>query len=87
MASRTVSLEDSAYQRLKAEKQPGESFSEVLNRILGGPRPSFTDLAGLMSNRDAERVRVAIREMRNAEGRAERRLPRRGASRGRNTRH
>ncbi|HYS73543.1 MAG TPA: antitoxin VapB family protein, partial [Thermoplasmata archaeon] len=36
MGTKTISLEDSAYVKLKAAKRAGESFSDVINRILGG---------------------------------------------------
>jgi hypothetical protein len=32
MATKTISLEIDAYERLKASKKPGESFSEVVRR-------------------------------------------------------
>jgi len=43
MGTKTISLEDSAYSRLKAVKRPGESFSDAVNRVLGGNEPSFLD--------------------------------------------
>jgi predicted CopG family antitoxin len=72
MASRTISLEVSAYERLRAAKRPGESFSQTVNRILELSRPSFRALAGILSPREARGVRRAITEMRRQEFRAER---------------
>lgn len=67
MSSRTVSLEVSAYERLRAAKRPGESFSETINRILLDSRPSFRVLAGVLPPREALAVRRAIAEMRKRE--------------------
>ncbi len=71
MTSRTISLEASAYDRLRAAKRPGESFTEVVNRILEISRPSFRVLSGVLSSGDATRVKRAIEKMRAREARAE----------------
>jgi predicted CopG family antitoxin len=72
MASRTVSLEQSAYERLKAAKRPGESFSVTINRLREGRRPSFRSLAGLLTRSDASELRRAVARMRKDEEIAER---------------
>ena len=71
MSSRTVSLQVSAYERLRAAKRPGESFTQTINRILRESRPSFRVLAGALSPKDAAAVRDAIAEMRESEAPAE----------------
>jgi predicted CopG family antitoxin len=70
--SKTVSLEESAYERLKAAKTPGESFSKAINRILENSKPSYRQLAGFFTPDEAKAVREAIRRMRAAEAPAER---------------
>ncbi len=72
MVSRTVSLEASAYERLRAAKRPGESFSETVNRLLVDSRPSFHALAGVLTRADTDDLRGAVRSMRAAEASAER---------------
>ena len=72
MASRTVSLEASAYDRLKSAKRPGESFSETVNRILAPTRPTFRSIAGILAPADGLKVRKAIYQMRRLEEKAER---------------
>jgi predicted CopG family antitoxin len=67
MGSRTVSLEDSAYARLRAAKRPGESFSVTINRVLEGSRPTFRALSGFLSRKDARLVRETIQRMRDEE--------------------
>jgi predicted CopG family antitoxin len=64
MPSKTVSLEASAYDRLKAAKAPDESFSEAINRILADSKPSYRALAGFLSPSEAKRVKGTIRRMR-----------------------
>lgn len=45
MATKTISLEIDAYERLKASKKPGESFSEVVRRAqFSDPVPTGKDL-------------------------------------------
>lgn len=47
MASKTISLEQSAYERLLAAKRQGESFSDVVNRLTTDKEPRLLDLVGL----------------------------------------
>jgi predicted CopG family antitoxin len=35
LASKTISLSEEAYEKLKAEKRKGESFSAVVKRLIG----------------------------------------------------
>ena len=71
MTSRTVSLEASAYERLRLAKREGESFTDTINRILKDSQPSFSRLAGVLSREDARLVRSGIQRMRELERRAE----------------
>lgn len=71
MASKTVSLESSAYERLKASKLPGESFTEAVNRLVKGSAPSFRTLAGSLTPADSRAIKSTIRRMRAAEAVAE----------------
>ncbi|SDK20864.1 antitoxin VapB family protein [Natronorubrum texcoconense] len=57
---RNVRLTEDAYQRLKSRKQAGESFSDTVERIAG--ERSLLDLAGIISDDEAEEMREAIRE-------------------------
>jgi len=87
VSSKTVSLESSAYERLKAAKAPGESFSETVNRILADSTPSIRSLAGFLTASEAKRVKSTIRRMRALEAPAERaRIREWGASSDRNVR-
>jgi predicted CopG family antitoxin len=72
MGTKTISLEDSAYSRLKAVKRPGESFSDAVNRVLGGNEPSFLDFRGMLHSGAAERLAETIARMKVEDIRAQR---------------
>ncbi|WP_255167049.1 antitoxin VapB family protein [Natrononativus amylolyticus] len=57
---RNVRLTEDAYQRLKSRKQAGESFSDTVERIAG--ERSLLDLAGILTDEEAETIRQKIRE-------------------------
>lgn len=57
---RNIRLSEEAYQRLKRRKQPGESFSDTVNRIAG--ERSLLELAGILSDAEAEDMREAIQD-------------------------
>ena len=71
MGTKTISLEDSAYEKLRAAKRPGESFSDVIRRVLGGREPSFSDFRGLVDRRGARGLAEAIAKMREEDIRAQ----------------
>lgn len=55
---RNVRLTEEAYQQLKRQKQSGESFSDTVERIAG--ERSLLELAGILSDEEAETMREAI---------------------------
>ncbi|HET7324332.1 MAG TPA: antitoxin VapB family protein [Halococcus sp.] len=46
MASKTISLREDAYERLKARKRDGESFTEVVLRMTTEDQKDFSNLIG-----------------------------------------
>ena len=75
MGTKTISLEDSAYVKLKAAKRPGESFSDVINRILGCREPSLLDLRGLFDRKSVDQLAAAIARMRDEDIEAQKHRP------------
>lgn len=61
MGSRTVRLDEDVYERLKAAKREDETFSEAVDRLLGGE--SLPELAGLWSDEEVEAARGVLDEV------------------------
>jgi len=62
---KTIGLDASAYERLKAAKAPGESFSDVVRRLLA-PSGSWRDLVGILKA-DGAAMSAWLAEHRGAE--------------------
>ena len=57
---RNVRLTEDAYRQLQSREQAGESFSDTIERL--ADERSLLDLAGILSDEEAEEMREAIRE-------------------------
>ncbi len=57
--TKVISLSDAAYEEMKASKNPGESFSDVVLRIIGKVRQRpLEDFFGLWPGTSAEVERI-----------------------------
>lgn len=65
MGTKTISLELSAYERLRAAKREGESFSAVVHRLTKPSRRSLRELSGILDPATAAKVEESIAEMRS----------------------
>jgi len=60
--SKSIRLSEEAYERLAAHKGADETFSEVVLRLAG--ERSLLELAGILSDEEAEALRDAVEERR-----------------------
>jgi predicted CopG family antitoxin len=72
MATKTISLDEEAYERLRAHKREGESFSDVVKRIAG--ERSWKEVAGILSEEEDKTLEAAIEEGRERSRQRRRRL-------------
>jgi predicted CopG family antitoxin len=62
VAVKTITVTEDAYRKLARLKRTGESFSDVINRVLGGP--SAKSLVGALDGEGGEQVDREVRRMR-----------------------
>ncbi|HEX9341298.1 MAG TPA: antitoxin VapB family protein [Thermoplasmata archaeon] len=62
MAVKTITVTEDAYRKLARLKRSGESFSDVINRVLGGP--SAKTLIGVLDAEGGDDVEREVRRMR-----------------------
>ena len=62
MATKSVTIKESAYEVLKSRKQEGESFSDVIERIAS--RRSLTELLDVLSEEEGESLADEVEKTR-----------------------
>lgn len=75
MGTKTIRLDDEVYERVRAHKRDDETFSEAIDRLIGGA--SLLDLVGTVSDQEAAEMREAIDRSRQAGLNREQELARR----------
>jgi predicted CopG family antitoxin len=75
MATKPVALDTEAYDLLKRQKKPGESFSAVVKR-LAVPRRPLTDFIGIWKDLPQDELKAMKREIRRGRDLDRRRLAR-----------
>ncbi|KOX92804.1 hypothetical protein AMS69_10095 [Haloarcula rubripromontorii] len=58
MGTKHVRLDEDVYEAIRARKHEDETFSEAVERLIGGP--SLLDLAGILSDDEADAFREAV---------------------------
>ena len=64
MATKTISITEEAYERLKMRKENNESFTDVINKITG--KRNIMELAGILSKEEGKKLKEYIKERRKA---------------------
>ena len=59
-ATKTIRVSEDLHARIKAHSREGETLNETLDRLLRGP--SLRELAGILSDEEADRFDEAIEE-------------------------
>lgn len=62
MATKTISLDEDSYNRLKSLKEGDESFSDVVKKVTS--ERSLMDIAGILSDEEADELRENIEKSR-----------------------
>ena len=62
MGTKNIAISEEAYQRLKALRKPGESFTEVIKRITRSR--SILELAGMLSTAEGAELKSTIKKIR-----------------------
>lgn len=63
MGTKTISLADDAYERLKAAKREGESFSDVVRRLTQGV--TLAEYHGVLEGETAEELEAFVEARRS----------------------
>lgn len=58
MGTKHVRLDEDVYEAIRARKHEDETFSEAVERLIGGP--SLLELAGILSDEEADAFREAV---------------------------
>ena len=61
MGTKTISLTESAYARLRALKREGESFSDVVDRLTG--KFALLEVVGILDENTARNLRATRRDV------------------------
>ena len=64
MGTKNFAISDEAYERLKSLKKPGESFTELIERMT--KRQGVVDLAGLLTKSEGLKMKKTVSELREA---------------------
>ncbi len=62
MGIKNIAISDEAYQRLKALKRSGESFTDVVERLTKSR--GVLELAGVLSNSEGKEIKEGVRKIR-----------------------
>lgn len=64
MATKTLTITEDAYERLAMHKEKNDSFSDVIVKHF--PMHSLAELIGILSPKEAEEIKIHLKERRKA---------------------
>lgn len=64
MGTKTIGIREETYERLKARKWEGESYSDVINRLLDETTVDWREGFGTLDTEDAEQLERVIKTSR-----------------------
>ena len=67
MGTRNIAISDEAYERLKSLKRPGESFTQLIERMTKSGR--VEGLVGLLTEDEGSEVKKTVSELRKKSAR------------------
>ncbi len=62
MATKTITITEAAYEKLKMRKKENESFSDVINRVM--PYTDWNEFIGIFSEKSALKLERSIKKVR-----------------------
>jgi len=65
MTSKTISLKEETYERLRREKSDDESFSDVIDRVLSDEEHPLYGLVGIAEDDEVARIRAGSKSFRD----------------------
>ncbi|WP_119821107.1 antitoxin VapB family protein [Halalkaliarchaeum desulfuricum] len=65
MGTKTIGIRDDVYERLKARKREGESFTELMDRLLDETTVDWRDGFGTLTDQDADELEQIVRNSRD----------------------
>ena len=69
MGTKTIGLDDEAYERLEAQKRKGESFSDTVKRITEAVASDWREGFGRLDDETADRIAAVVAESRESTAR------------------
>ncbi|USZ67271.1 antitoxin VapB family protein [Halorussus salilacus] len=66
MGTKTIGLRDDVYERLKSRKREGESFTDLMDRLMDETTPDWREGFGTLSEGEADELESFVRESREA---------------------
>lgn len=68
MGTKTIGLREDVYDRLKAQKREGESFTDLVDRLMDETSQDWREGFGTLSESEADELERIVEESRNATG-------------------